>query len=63
MEIRYLLLIWRGKWTNDGPDHGRECLFRSKEEALKWIEEEYEDSFVSHIIQPLIMPKAPWGSD
>lgn len=61
---RYLLLVWRGKWTNDGPEHGRECLFDSSEEAERWIEKEYEGAkMVKHIIQPLNMPPAPWGSD
>lgn len=59
--IRYLLLVWRGKWTNDGPDHGRDCLFDSKEEAEQWIEEWYDgEKFVKHIIQPLTMPQSPW---
>ena len=62
METRYLLLVWCGRWTNDGPDHGRKCLFNSEEEAKSWIQEEYEGSFNKHIIQPLVMPAAPWGS-
>ena len=58
---RYFLLVWRGKWTNDGPDHGRQCLFDSQEEAVEWISKEYGNSIVRHIIQPLVMPEAPWG--
>lgn len=61
---RYLLLVWRGKWTNDGPEHGRRCLFDSQEAAEKWIRKEYESfSVVKHIVVPLEMPGAPWGAD
>jgi len=59
--MRYLLLVWRGKWTNDGPNDGRDCIFDSDEKAYEWIKQRYQGcEFSRHIIVPMEVPSAPW---
>lgn len=40
---RFLLLIWFGGWSSDGPDKGRRCLFPAEADALAWARREYPD--------------------
>lgn len=42
----FLLLVKKGVWTNDGGNHGRDCLFSSEQAALKWAVHYYgEEDF------------------
>jgi hypothetical protein len=64
--MKYLLLVWKGVWGHDGPDHGRRCLFDSPEDAKKWMDRAYRgadgsrglDNAVYKIV-PVVVPPDP----
>jgi len=64
--MKYLLLVWKGVWGHDGPDHGRRCLFDSPEDALAWMDREYRGADGSrgldnatYKIVPILLPPDP----
>jgi len=64
---KYILLVWKGKWVQEGPNHGRDCLFDSPEEAKAWVDRacrsvaDIEDGsdHVHHTTIPILFPPEP----
>jgi hypothetical protein len=62
---KYLLLVWQGWWNQEGPEHGRCCLFDSPEDIHRWVAREFRNRDnkvppdLSYDIVPVEMPPAP----